>query len=114
MTWNLRLTAIKLPIAEYPDIVPPTVFVSTSYIGADASVVNNTVAQIIEEAVNTAGDIEFMSSSIDTAGNYELQIVFKIGIDNDTAAVRVQNKISSRLTILKISLSRQLTVRLCA
>lgn len=94
------LTAIRLPVAEYPDIAPPTVFVDASYIGADASVVNNTVAQIIEDAVNTAGDIEFMNSSIDTAGNYGLQIVFKLGIDTDTAAVRVQNKISSVMSDL--------------
>ncbi len=48
----LTLTDARLPIAEYPDIAPPTVSVETSYIGADASVVNNTVAQIIEDAVN--------------------------------------------------------------
>ena len=94
------MTAIRLPVAEYPDIAPPTVFVDASYIGADASVVNNTVAQIIEDAVNTAGDIEYMNSSVDTAGNYGLQIVFKLGIDNDTAAVRVQNKISSVMSDL--------------
>ena len=94
------LTALRLPVAEYPDIAPPTVFVGTSYIGADASVVNNTVAQIIEEAVNGAGDIEFMASTVDTTGNYGLQIVFKTGIDIDTAAVRVQNKISSVMTDL--------------
>lgn len=89
------LSALRLPIAEYPDIAPPTVFVSTSYIGADASVVNNTVAQIIEDAVNGAGNIEFMHSTVDTGGNYELSIVFKQGTDIDTAAVRVQNKISA-------------------
>lgn len=94
------LTAFKLPIAEYPDIAPPTVFVSTSYIGADASVVNNTVAQIIEEAVNGAGNIEYMSSTIDTSGNYDLSIVFEQGMDIDTAAVRVQNKISSVISDL--------------
>ena len=94
------LTAVRLPIAEYPDIAPPTIFVDASYIGADASVVNNTVAQIIEDAVNTAGDIEFMNSSVDTAGNYGLQIVFKLGIDTDTAAVRVQNKVSSVMSDL--------------
>ncbi len=94
------LTAVRLPVAEYPDIAPPMVFVDASYIGADASVVNNTVAQIIEDAVNTAGDIEYMNSSVDTSGNYSLQIVFKLGIDNDTAAVRVQNKISSVMSDL--------------
>ena len=94
------LTAIRLPVAEYPDIAPPTVYVSASYIGADASVVNNTVAQIIEEAVNGVGDIEYMSSSIDTNGNYGLAIVFALGTDIDIAAVRVQNKISSIISDL--------------
>ena len=95
LTLSGVLAALRLPIAEYPDIAPPTVFVSTSYIGADTSVVNNTVAQIIEEAVNGAGDIDFMHSTVDASGNYELTIVFKLGVDIDTAAVRVQNKISS-------------------
>ncbi len=94
------LTATRLPVAEYPNIAPPTVFVSTSYIGADASVVNNTVAQIIEEAVNGAGDIEYMSSSIDTNGSYDLSIVFALGTDIDIAAVRVQNKLSSVMSDL--------------
>ena len=94
------LTAIRLPIAEYPDIAPPTVFVSTTYVGADASVVNNTVAQIIEEAVNGVGDVEYMSSSVDTLGNYDLSIVFNNNIDIDTAAVRVQNKVASVTTDL--------------
>ncbi len=94
------LTATRLPVAEYPNIAPPTVFVSTSYIGADASVVNNTVAQIIEEAVNGAGDIEYMSSTIDTNGGYDLSIVFALGTDIDIAAVRVQNKLSSVMSDL--------------
>lgn len=94
------LTATRLPVAEYPDIAPPTVSVSTTYIGADASVVNNTVAQIIEEAVNGAGDIEYMSSTIDTNGSYDLSIVFALSTDIDIAAVRVQNKLSSVMSDL--------------
>lgn len=94
------LTVTRLPVAEYPDIAPPTIFVSTSYIGADAAVVNNTVAQIIEEAVNGVGDVEYMYSSIDTSGNYGLGIVFTQGTDIDIAAVRVQNKISSVISDL--------------
>lgn len=101
------LAAMRLPVAEYPDIAPPTVFVSTSYTGADASVVNNTVAQIIEDAVNGAGDIEFMHSTVDTGGNYELSIVFKQGTDIDTAAVRVQNKISAVLSDLPAQVQSQ-------
>ncbi|MBR3745382.1 MAG: efflux RND transporter permease subunit [Selenomonadaceae bacterium] len=101
------LSAINLPIAEYPDIAPPTVSVSTSYIGADASVVNNTVAQIIEQEINGVDDIEFMNSTVDTSGNYDLSIVFKQGTDIDIAAVRVQNKISSVLSDLPAEVQSQ-------
>lgn len=101
------LAALRLPIAEYPDIAPPTVFVSTSYIGADASVVNNNVAQIIEDEVNGAGNIDFMHSTVDTGGNYELSIVFKQGTDIDTAAVRVQNKISAIVSDLPAQVQAQ-------
>ena len=101
------LAVFRLPVAEYPDIAPPTIFVSTSYIGADASVVNNTVAQIIEDSVNGAGGIDFMHSTVDTGGNYELSIVFKLGTDLDTAAIRVQNKISSVMSDLPAEVQSQ-------
>lgn len=101
------LSVLRLPISEYPDIAPPTIFVSTSYVGADVSVVNNTVAQIIEDAVNGAGDIEFMHSTVDAGGNYELSIVFKQGTDIGTAAVRVQNKISAVLSDLPAQVQAQ-------
>ena len=101
------LTAIKLPIAEYPDIAPPTVFVSTTYIGADVSVVNNTVAQIIEDEINGVGDVEYMNSTITPTGSYDLMIVFKLGTDIDNAAVRVQNKISSVTFDLPASVQAQ-------
>ena len=89
------LTVLRLPIAEYPDIAPPTVFVSTSYIGADASVVNNTVAQIIEEAVNGAGDIEFMSSTVDTTG----KIAFHNGKEAATFSVMLTNDANTLETV---------------
>ncbi|MBR1804933.1 MAG: efflux RND transporter permease subunit, partial [Selenomonadaceae bacterium] len=94
------LSFFRLPVAEYPDIAPPTVFVSTTYIGADASVVNNTVAQIIEQEMNGVGDVEYMYSTVDASGGYELMIVFSQGVDIDTAAVRVQNKLSSVISDL--------------
>ncbi|MBR3746909.1 MAG: efflux RND transporter permease subunit, partial [Selenomonadaceae bacterium] len=101
------LTAFKLPVAEYPDIAPPTVFVSTTYIGADVSVVNNTVAQIIEDEINGVGDVEYMNSTITPTGSYDLMIVFKLGTDIDNAAVRVQNKISSVTFDLPASVQAQ-------
>ena len=101
------LSFFRLPVAEYPDIAPPTVFVDTSYIGADASVVNNTVAQIIEDAMNGVGDVEYMTSTVDASGNYGLMIVFSLGVDIDIAAVRVQNKLSSVMSDLPASVQAQ-------
>ena len=101
------LAALRLPVAEYPDIAPPTVFADTSYIGADASVVNNTVAQIIEYSVNGAGNIEYMSSNVDSGGNYELTVVFKQGTDIDNAAVSVQNKVSDIMNDLPAEVQSQ-------
>ena len=101
------LSFFRLPVAEYPDIAPPTVFVDTAYIGADASVVNNTVAQIIEDAMNGVGNVEYMASSIDASGSYELMIVFSLGVDVDIAAVRVQNKLSSVMSDLPASVQSQ-------
>ena len=89
------LAAMRLPVAQYPDIAPPTVGVSTTYLGADTSVVNDTVAQVIEEAINGIDGFDYMRSTVDPAGNYNLNVVFKLGTDIDSAAVQVQNKISS-------------------
>ena len=89
------LSILRLPVAEYPNIAPPTVNVSTSYLGADASVVNETVAQIIEPEINGLDGFDYMESNIDTMGNYALTIFFKLGTDVDNAAVQVQNKIAS-------------------
>ena len=89
------LAALKLPVAEFPNIAPPTINVSASYNGADISVVNDTVAQVIEKQIKGIDGFDYMSSNIDAAGNYNLTIVFKQGTNDDNAAVQVQNKIQS-------------------
>ena len=91
------LSAFSLPIAQYPEIAPPTVMVSTTYIGADAEVLNDTVAQIIENEVNGVEGIDYMKSTSDSSGAYYLEIVFRPEIDGDIASVKVQNRISSAL-----------------
>ena len=91
------LAAFSLPIAQYPEIAPPTVMVSTTYIGADAEVLNDTVAQVIENEVNGVEGIDYMKSTSDSSGAYYLEIIFRPEIDGDTAAVKVQNRISSAL-----------------
>lgn len=85
------LAAFSLPIAQYPQIQPPTVSVSTSYIGASADVVNQTVAQIIEQNVNGTEGMDYMSSTSDDSGRYNLSVTFLPEIDGDIAAVKTQN-----------------------
>ena len=88
------ISAVNLPIAQYPQISPPTVSVSTSYTGANASVINQTVAQVIEEDVNGTQGMDYMSSNSDDTGNYRLSVVFELGTDSDMDAVKVQNNVA--------------------
>ena len=88
------ISAIQLPIAQYPQITPPTVNVSTTYTGASAQVVNETVAQIIENQVNGTQGMDYMSSNSDDAGSYRLTVTFELGTDNDMDAVKVQNNVA--------------------
>ena len=66
------LAGLQLPIAQYPQIAPPTISVSTSYTGANASTVDETVAQIIEQKVNTTQGMNYMSSTSTDDGSYRL------------------------------------------
>lgn len=89
------IAATQLPIAQYPQISPPTVSVSTSYTGASASVVNQTVAQIVEDQVNGMQGMDYMSSSSDDTGSYRLSVTFETGTDGDMDSVKVQNNVAS-------------------
>lgn len=88
------IAAFSLPIAQYPQISPPTISVSTSYQGANAEVVDQTVAQIIEQSVNGVDDMALMSSTSTDAGSYSLSVQFETGKDTDIAAVQTQNRLS--------------------
>ncbi|MBR4904305.1 MAG: multidrug efflux RND transporter permease subunit [Selenomonadaceae bacterium] len=88
------LSAIQLPIAQYPQISPPTISVSTSYTGANASVVNETIAQVIEQQVNGTDGMDYMSSNCDDTGRYSLDVVFEVGTDGDMDSVKVQNNVA--------------------
>lgn len=74
--------------------LPPTVSVSTTYTGANASVINDTVAQIIEDEVNGTQGLDYMSSSADDTGSYSLSVKFDLGTDSDMDAVKVQNNVA--------------------
>ncbi len=88
------VTFRALPITRYPDILPPTVTVSTVYPGASAQVVADTVAQLIEDQVNGVEDMLYMSSTSSSNGQYQLTVTFKTGTDLDMAAVMVQNAVA--------------------
>jgi HAE1 family hydrophobic/amphiphilic exporter-1 len=88
------VAARTLPVSQYPEIAPPTVKVTTSYPGANANVVAETVAQPIEEQVNGVEGMLYMSSTCTNTGEYALTVTFEVGTDLDMAAVLVQNRVA--------------------
>lgn len=87
------ITVNTLPVAQFPDITPPTVMVSASYPGADAETVAKVVGEPIEEQINGVEGMMYMSSN-SSDGSYNLTVTFENGTDLDEAAVKVQNRIS--------------------
>lgn len=87
------ISLLRLPIAEYPEIAPPTVKVTANYPGASSQVIAETVASVIEEQVNGIEDLLYFKSESDNNGNYTLTLTFKPGIDSDIAQVNVQNAV---------------------
>ena len=87
------LSIIVLPIAQYPEITPPQIVVSTNYLGANAGVLVDTVAVPIENEINGVENMLYMSSTSDDNGSYKLTITFNVGTDPDIAQVKVQNRL---------------------
>src|SRR6266571_3252807 len=85
------IALFTLPVAQYPDITPPTVEVSASYPGANAQVVADTVAAPIEQQVNGVEGMMYMSSQCTNDGNYTLTVTFQPGSDLNISQVLVQN-----------------------
>src|SRR5687767_6462426 len=94
------IAVFTLPVAQYPEITPPTVEVSATYPGANAQVVTDTVAAPIEQQVNGVEDMMYMSSQCTNDGQYTLTVTFKHGVDLNIAQVLVQNRVSLALPIL--------------
>ncbi len=90
----------RLPVAQYPDVVPPTVQVTTRYPGASARTVIDTVALPIEQQVNGVEGMIYMQSFAAADGSYALTVTFNIGTDLNAAQVLVQNRVSSALSSL--------------
>jgi multidrug efflux pump len=88
------LAILALPVSQYPEIAPPTVTVTTSYPGANAQTVAETVATPIEEQVNGVENMLYMSSQSTNDGAMKLTITFKVGTNLDVAQVQVQNRVA--------------------
>ena len=88
----VALTA--LPVAQYPEVAPPTVVVTAAYPGANAKTVRDTVAAPIEQQVSGVENMLYMSSQCTNDGSYTLTVTFKLGMDSDMAQVLVQNRVA--------------------
>ena len=101
------LTVKSLPVAQYPEITPPTVQVSAVYPGADAKTVAETVGVPIEEQDNGVEGMMYMSSNSGADGSYGLTITFENGTDIDEATVKVQNRVALAEPTLPSSVKQQ-------
>jgi HAE1 family hydrophobic/amphiphilic exporter-1/multidrug efflux pump len=106
------LAAFRLPVSQYPQIVPPQVQVSTSFPGANADVVTQSIAAPIEQQVNGSKGMLYMDSKSANDGSYNLTVTFDIGVNQDLAAVDVQNRVSIAQSTLPADVIRQgITIR---
>ena len=101
------VTLNKLPVAQYPDITPPTVQVNAVYPGANAETVAQTVGIPIEQQVNGVEGMMYMSSTSSASGMYALTVTFEVGTDIDMATVMVQNRVSVALNSLPEAVKQQ-------
>lgn len=95
-----------LPITQYPDIAPPTIEVSTTYTGADAKTVLNSVIAPIEEQINGAEGMTYIQSTATNTGSATITVYFEQGFDPDMAAVDVQNRVAKAQSMLPAEVTR--------
>ena len=101
------VAVFTLPIAQYPEVSPPTVLVTASYPGANAKTVLDTVAAPIEQQVSGVENMLYMSSQCTNDGTYTLTVTFRLGMDSDMAQVLVQNRVSLAEPVIPDLVQRQ-------
>ncbi|OSP56396.1 efflux RND transporter permease subunit [Pseudoruegeria sp. SK021] len=101
------LAVFTLPIAQYPQIAPPSVSVAATYPGASAETVESTVTQVLEQQLTGLDGLRYMSSSSTASGSAAISLTFETGTDPDIAQVQVQNKLSQASALLPEAVQRQ-------
>ena len=96
---------VSLPIEQYPDIAPPTVAIMTSYPGADAETVRNSVITPLEESINGVEGMDYMTSTA-SSGSAQISVLFHQGMNADMCAVNVQNRVSQAQALLPAEVTR--------
>lgn len=100
------LGLFSLPITQYPDIAPPTIQVSTTYTGANAQAVLNSVIAPLEESINGAEGMTYMESTATNTGSADINVYFEQGFDPDMAAVDVQNRVAKAQNLLPAEVTK--------
>src|SRR5574343_1438240 len=100
------ISLFQLPISEYPEVVPPTVVVRAAYPGANPSVIGETVAAPLEQAINGVEGMIYQSSQSASDGAMILTVTFALGTDLDKAQVQVQNRVAQALPKLPQEVQR--------
>ncbi|SDL15567.1 efflux RND transporter permease subunit [Siphonobacter aquaeclarae] len=96
----------RLPVTQFPDIAPPTVFVSGAYPGGNSESVTRSVITPLEEAINGVENMQYMTSSAGSDGSFSIQVVFRQGINPDQAAVNVQNRVAQANSLIPAEVIR--------
>ncbi|EFE06958.1 efflux RND transporter permease subunit [Citrobacter youngae] len=107
MMFTGGIAILNLPVAQYPQIAPPTITISAAYPGADAKTVEDSVTQVIEQNMNGLDGLMYMSSTSDAAGNASIILTFKTGTSPDIAQVQVQNKLQLAMPSLPQEVQQQ-------
>ncbi|GGY77961.1 multidrug efflux RND transporter permease subunit [Cellvibrio zantedeschiae] len=101
------LSIFRLPIAQYPEVAPPSVSISANYPGASAQTVQDTVIQIIEQGLTGIDNVQYMSSTSESTGSGGVTLTFLAGTNPDIAQVQVQNKLQTVMPLLPQEVQQQ-------